>query len=370
MRPFLIGAAIAATVVLSACGSDAPEVSQADPPATPTQESTQDEATVAQDTAEDTSAEEPAEPEEERSGELGLGGIAEVGDYTVAVTEVQLNANDALQAANSFNEAPEGQYVLVSLDVTYNGDEEADPWLDLFIELAGSDARVYDTSTCMAVTPNTVMDVPTLTAGGQATFDVCFDVPQEALDNPKIYVEDSMSFDDTRAIWNLQDDGSTGARGDGAAEDDQDTEDKPVAENGPDELAIGGTAEVGDYTVAVTEVQLNANDALQATNSFNEAPEGQYVLVSLDVTYNGDEEADPWLDLFIELAGSDARVYDTSTCMAVTPNTVMDVPTLTAGGQATFDVCFDVPQEALDNPKIYVEDSMSFDDTRAIWQGQ
>ncbi|WP_256840560.1 hypothetical protein, partial [Ornithinimicrobium faecis] len=72
---------------------------------------------------------------------------------------------------------------------------------DLMVELAGSDARIYDSTTCSAVTPNSDMDVPTLTTGGTGTFDVCFDVPATALDNPTVFVEESLSFDETRVAW-------------------------------------------------------------------------------------------------------------------------------------------------------------------------
>ncbi|WP_425607004.1 hypothetical protein, partial [Ornithinimicrobium faecis] len=287
-------------------------------------ESAQDEAT-ADETA--------AEPEEATSGVLGLGAAADVGEYAVAVTDVQLNANDAVKAANDFNDDPTGQYVLVSLDVTYNGDEEGDPWLDLMVELAGSDARIYDSTTCSAVTPNSDMDVPTLTTGGTGTFDICFDVPAEALDNPQFHVEESLSFADTRVTWGME----KADAADIAAPAKSDGPEQASAQPPADALEMGATADVGEYAVTVTDVQLNANDAVKAANDFNDDPTGQYVLVSLDVTYNGDEEGDPWLDLMVELAGSDARIYDSTTCSAVTPNSDMDVPTLTTGGTGTFD---------------------------------
>src|SRR5699024_58876 len=122
-------------------------------------------------------------------------------EYAVTVTDVQLDATETVMSANTFNDDPNGQYVLVSLDVAYTGDEEGDAWLDLSVELAGSDARIYDSSSCMAVTPHPVMDVPTLTNGGEASFDTCFDIPADALDNPVILVEELLSFDEARAAW-------------------------------------------------------------------------------------------------------------------------------------------------------------------------
>ncbi|WP_165700140.1 DUF4352 domain-containing protein [Ornithinimicrobium ciconiae] len=378
MRASLLAVAATSVLVLSACGSQAPEVvtpdaraeaatdgETSDSTATVEVEEVSDEETTGAEAEGDAPEDEPEDEEapEEVSGELGLGDTAQVGDYKVAVTEVLLDANDVVQQANEFNDDPEGQYVLVSMEVTYTGDDEGNPWLDLNVELAGSDARIYDSSSCWAVTPNSLMDVPTLTTGGTADFDVCFDVPVEALEDPRVRVEESFSFSDTRVIWDPSREGTQ-------TEDPEDDTPPPAA-GGADALPLGTEAEVGDYTVAVSDVLLDANDVVQQANEFNDDPEGQYVLVSMEVTYTGDDEGDPWLDLNVELAGSDARIYDSSSCWGVTPNSVMDVPTLTTGGTADFDVCFDVPVEALDAPRIRVDDFLSFNsDSRTVWESQ
>lgn len=377
MRTSLAATAAAAALILSACGTEAPVVTTPDPiedgatattaQAEPSTPAVEDEDPTAEPTAsvsdEADESEASDEGDEGAPGELALGERAEVGDYSVAVTEVQLDADDVMQEANEFNDPPSGQYVLLTLDVTYTGAEEGDPWLDLAAELAGSDARNYDESTCGSVAPNSAMDVPTLATGGKATYNVCFDVPVEALEDPRIYVEESFSFDDTRAAWDpsrVADPASTGDAEDAA----------PARPDLPDALELGTDAQIGDYSVAVTEVQLDANDVIAQTNEFNDEPSGQYVLVTLDVTYTGDDEGDPWLDLSLELAGSDARNYDSSSCWATTPNSVMDLPTLATGGQAEFDVCFDVPADAVADPYIYVEESFSLSDTRVVWRAQ
>lgn len=371
MRVAALAAAAASALVFSACGSSTPEVIEPSANAN-SAEKPQDESpsSAAEPTAESvTEDEEPTEdaPEDD-SGELGLGATATVGDYTVSVTEVELDATDTVKKANEFNDDPEGQYVLASLAVTYNGDDQGDPWLDLSVELAGSDSRIYDSSSCMAVTPNSAMDVPTLTSGGKGEFDICFDVPAAALEDPRIFVEESFSFGDTRATW---DPSRVADASEQDTSGDQDADGDAQGVKGADDaLAIGTEAEVGEYTVVVTDVLLNANDAVESANTFNDSPDGQYVLVSLAVTYTGDEEGDPWLDLQVELAGSDSRIYDSSSCMAVTPNSAMDLPTLTNGGEGEFDVCFDVPEDALQDPIVFVEESMSFDDTRVAWLSQ
>lgn len=151
---------------------------------------------------------------------------------------------------------------------------------------------------------------------------------------------------------------------DGATEMSDDDVEEADAEASP----LGESATVGPYVVTVTDVNLEADELIAAENPFNDEPDGRYVLASLEVTYTGDDEGDPWLDLSVDLAGSDARNYSTTTCSAVSPNRVMDVPTLRNGGQGEFSVCFDVPVEALDDPLIAVEESFSFRETRVFWK--
>lgn len=143
--------------------------------------------------------------EEEAAGDatpLPLGESATIGDYDVAVTSVVLNANEPIAAANQFNEAPTGQFVLIELTVTYNGVEEGNPWIDLAPTFVGSDARQYDS--CPAVLPKDAMDVPTLEKTGSATYQECFDVPAEAIQGGTIFLEPLFSLEDTRVYWSLQ----------------------------------------------------------------------------------------------------------------------------------------------------------------------
>jgi hypothetical protein len=135
---------------------------------------------------------------------LALGKSAEVGDYTVTVTSVTQDADDLVAAANEFNEAPQHQYVVVDLSVVYNGTEEGTPFMDLMATIDGADARQYDESTCMAILPKDGTDVPTLTQGGTADYQVCMDAPTEALDGATVFVEPTISFDEERVYWTLQ----------------------------------------------------------------------------------------------------------------------------------------------------------------------
>lgn len=136
-------------------------------------------------------------------------------------------------------------------------------------------------------------------------------------------------------------------------------------------LPLGTAADVGEYSVTVSSVQLDATDAILGFNEFNEAPDGQYVLITLDVVYNGNEEGDPWLDLKPAFVGSDSRQYGESTCTATLDLEGTSVPTLENGGAAQYEVCMDVPAAALPGQRVLVEETFGLTEpTEASWQTQ
>ncbi|WP_104089165.1 hypothetical protein [Arthrobacter sp. GMC3] len=137
---------------------------------------------------------------------LALGTAAKVGgDYEVTVTGVNPNAGDVIAAVNQFNEPATGQYVLVDISVKYIGAKEGNPWIDLSTKFVGSDARQYSNTTCMAVLEKSGTSLPTLENGATADYQVCMDVPAEAVVNGKAFVEPQFSMkQDQRAYWNIK----------------------------------------------------------------------------------------------------------------------------------------------------------------------
>ncbi|SOC50285.1 hypothetical protein SAMN05660748_3031 [Blastococcus aggregatus] len=150
------------------------------------------------------SADAAQDAEADEAAVLSLGQSGQLSEYTVTVDSVTANGNEIVADANQFNDPPTGQYVLVDMTVTYNGTDDGDPWLDLTTEFVGSDARKYDASSCYASISNEVSDVPTLLAGGTASFQVCMDVPPTAIDGGQVQVSESFSFDDVSATWAIQ----------------------------------------------------------------------------------------------------------------------------------------------------------------------
>lgn len=119
----------------------------------------------------------------------------------MTVDSVVLDAAQEIAAANQFNGKATGQYVLAVLSVVYAGSDEGDAWIDLMPKLVGSDARIYDSPSSMAVPPKQATDVPPLTNGGKASYQVVFDVPAEAVADAKICVSKLLSFTEGSALW-------------------------------------------------------------------------------------------------------------------------------------------------------------------------
>ena len=133
--------------------------------------------TVADDTAGDA------------GGTASLGDTVEVGDWSVEVTEVARNANSTIANANSFNDRPKGQYVLVTYEATYNGTERtADASWDLTWTLTGNDHKIIETDD--EVTPADAEEWPTsVRLGGTVKTQVVFDIDPNMLSDGILSVE-------------------------------------------------------------------------------------------------------------------------------------------------------------------------------------
>ncbi|MBP3037463.1 hypothetical protein J2M53_14530 [Arthrobacter sp. zg-ZUI100] len=145
----------------------------------------------------------PTERKRVASEVLELGSSGKVGEYSVTVTGVDTDATETILAISPFNKAPQGQYVLVDVSATYVGNGEGDPWMDLRIKFTGADARQYDAGDCFERLDQGAHTVPTLETGGAAEFQVCIDIPPEALADAEIFVQEKYSRDGDRVYWSI-----------------------------------------------------------------------------------------------------------------------------------------------------------------------
>ena len=122
-------------------------------------------------------------------------------------------------------------------------------------------------------------------------------------------------------------------------------------------LALGEAAVVGAYTVTVTAIDTEADDAIEAAFEGNPPPRGRFVLATLVVTNGGAAPSRPSLDLLVSYWGEDGTLYDDWACTAWTARPSFEVGPLAPGAAAEYDVCMDVPLSALDDWSVVVEDA-------------
>lgn len=142
-----------------------------------------------------------------RTNPLPLGTTAKVGDWEVTVKEVNTNANDAIAAANQFNDPPaEGsQYVLVAVDAKYVGAESGTFWVDMSYKFYGSGGNTFDVGgQGMAVSPNPLSDAGETFPDATISGDMVFEVPSDQIEGGAIIMEASFSFDDTRVFFDIK----------------------------------------------------------------------------------------------------------------------------------------------------------------------
>lgn len=142
-----------------------------------------------------------------RDNPLPLGTRIQMGDWTLTVTEVTLDATEQVLAENQFNDPPvDGrQFVVFSVDATYEGDDSGTAWLDFDWAIVGSAGNTFATGRddYCGVIPGSLNDTGETFPGGSVSGDVCFSVDSDQVDGATIRIEDWLSFDDTRAFFAL-----------------------------------------------------------------------------------------------------------------------------------------------------------------------
>lgn len=119
----------------------------------------------------------------------------------------------------------------------------------------------------------------------------------------------------------------------------------PVGAGGTAEapLAIGEAGTVGDWTVAVTEFDLNATEYCLSGDDGNSEPDrGTYALVRVDATYNGTDEGDAYVDLTVYLSDGQDTWSDLDS-FGLWPDDLFYADTASPGDRVAGTFCIDVP---------------------------
>lgn len=99
-------------------------------------------------------------------------------DFTVKINSVNLNATDAVMAANQFNEAPAAgnAYALVNATITYTGTDSGYA-AQAQISYVSADGKVYNSFDSMAVAPEPALGLDELYNGAAATGNIVIQIP-------------------------------------------------------------------------------------------------------------------------------------------------------------------------------------------------
>ncbi|MCH7232906.1 hypothetical protein L0U85_18905 [Glycomyces sp. L485] len=129
-------------------------------------------------------------------------------------------------------------------------------------------------------------------------------------------------------------------------------------------LAADSSVEVGDWTVAPSDIKLDATDEILGHNEFNDPPAdgSQLALFTVDGTYNGSETGSLWFDVTVGI-WADGTFYDSTDCLNVVPEDLTEAPEVSNGGTAAGATCVEIPSDA-ETYLVYFEDLMSFDGTK------
>ncbi|NLG65987.1 MAG: DUF4352 domain-containing protein [Actinobacteria bacterium] len=130
-----------------------------------------------------------------RENPIPVGTSAKVGDWEVTVTDVSFDAWAALQEANQFNDPPAdgSQYVMVTLEATYNGDESGTFWVDASMAFLGAGGNTFDSAS--VVEPNPIFDAGEAFAGATVSGDQVYEVPSDQISGGRLIIEPTFSFD-------------------------------------------------------------------------------------------------------------------------------------------------------------------------------
>lgn len=118
---------------------------------------------------------------------------------------------------------------------------------------------------------------------------------------------------------------------------------------------IGDTVVVGDWEVTVTDVQKDAGAAVAKANQFNDPAKGQYVLVTYEASYTGQERtSDAMWDLTWSFTGADSQVNEPASVVTVADNESWPSEAR-RGGTVKQQVVFDIARPQLKGGILTVE---------------
>ncbi|WP_250285713.1 MULTISPECIES: hypothetical protein [unclassified Frankia] len=144
-----------------------------------------------------------------RQKPVPAGTTVKIGDWQVTLGPTVLNATAQVTAKNRFNDPPAAgrQFVMVPVNLTYNGPDSGTPWVDLSFHFHGSGGNTFgrggEDDHC-GVIPTSLSDVSEMFPNAKASGNVCVSVPTDQVQGGAWIVEETLALDSNRVFFALQ----------------------------------------------------------------------------------------------------------------------------------------------------------------------
>ena len=134
-----------------------------------------------------------------------------------------------------------------------------------------------------------------------------------------------------------------------------------------DPIPLGQDAQVGDWRVRVVEAKLDATQSVLDENMFNDPPdaESQYVLVTLEAMYVGQESSTFWIDMMYSFVGDEGDPF--AMASAVAPDSITNDGEVTKGGIISGNLVFLVASKQVSGGTLMLEETFSWDAGRVFF---
>jgi hypothetical protein len=134
-----------------------------------------------------------------------------------------------------------------------------------------------------------------------------------------------------------------------------------------DPIPLGQEAQVGDWKVKVVGVTLDATRAVLDENMFNNPPDSgsEYVLVSIEASYVGQESSTFWIDMLYSFVGSDGKVFGLAA--AVAPDSITNAGEASSGGSISGNLVFMVASDQIPGGTLMLEEAFAWEQGRVFF---
>lgn len=290
------------------------------------------------------------------------------GGFVVSVDALDPDAAAALETSGGFVSEPEPgeQFVLVSLTVGFDGEEEPQTLSNLNAQIIGGTSGVgVDNFGCGSFPTQLSSRQIKLFTGGVVTGDMCFAVPSDDIAGMQLSVEGSFGTDRT-VVFDPTVEASTPVPvvgTSGPAPDGEYTADRQSPS------PLGEPVDVGEgWTITIRGAELDATETLLAAGEFNDPPPAGFVytLVDMELMYNGSDESGSGFSVNVDVVG-DSNVTGDSNCgIFDIPDEIDRFADVFQGGSLAGNRCYLVDETDLDSLVVFTSADFFSDDASVL----